>query len=254
MADRLKDRVALVTGASQGIGEAIVRRFVQEGAKVVGISRNKEALGNLAASLNGFTPFVADVQDHDALARCVDQTIERYSKIDILINNAGFQYTVKFLDSTLEEWRHMHRVNLEAQFVLCHLVVPHMVRRRYGRIVNVSSTQSIAAESAVSGYAATKGGINAFTRALAVDLAEYNILANVLAPGAVRTPMSIIDGVDGLEIESFKEWYVRQRKIPLARPGEASEIASAALFLASEECSYMTGQMLVVDGGLTITF
>jgi NAD(P)-dependent dehydrogenase (short-subunit alcohol dehydrogenase family) len=129
-----------------------------------------------------------------------------------------------------------------------------MMAGGYGRIVNISSTQSIAVEPKVSAYAASKGGINALTRSLAVELAEHNIVVNAIAPGCIHTPMSIIDGVDETKSDYFQEWYVKQRKIPLARPGKADEIASAALFLASDECSYITGHILVVDGGLTITF
>lgn len=254
MADRLAGRVALVTGAGQGIGEAIARRFAAEGAQVAGIDRNAETLEQLASTTPAFTPLAVDVTDHVALSRCVEATVTSHGRIDILVNNAGFGYSVPFLQSTLEEWRRTQAVNLEAQYVLCKLVVPHMIRAGYGRIVNISSTQSLAVDPASSAYGASKGGVNAFTRSLAVELAPYGIIANTLAPGAIRTPMSIVDGVNELETEMFREWYVRRRKIPLGRPGEANEIGAAVLFLASEECSYVTGHTLVVDGGLTITF
>lgn len=172
----------------------------------------------------------------------------------MLVNNAGFQYTVPVLDTTIDQWRRTQAVNLEAQFVLCKLVAPYMIAHGYGRIVNIASTQAIAAEANVAAYAASKGGVAAFTRSLAVELAPHNILVNAIAPGAIHTPMSIINGVDEIESEFFQEWYVRRRKIPLGRAGQAGEIANAALFLASEECSYITGHTLVADGGLTITF
>lgn len=254
MADRLAGRVALVTGAAQGIGEAIARRFVAEGAQVVAVDRNGAALVQLADTMPGLTPFAADITDHVALERCVADLIAKHGQIDILVNNAGFQYTVPFLESTLDDWRRTQAVNLEAQYVLCKLVAPHMIRAGYGRIVNVSSTQSIAVEPNVNAYAASKGGVGAFTRSLAVELASHGILVNAIAPGAIRTPMAIINGVDGLQTEEFQEWYVRRRKIPLGRPGEVGEIAAVALFLASEECGYVTGHTLVADGGLTITF
>ncbi len=254
MTRRLQDRVALVTGAGQGIGEAICRRFVAEGAIVIGIDRNDQTLGLLANELSNFNSFVTDVQNHQALAECVDQTIHEHQQIDILVNNAGFQYTIPFVDTTLEQWQETHRVNLEAQYVLCKAVVPHMIEVGYGRIVNVSSSQSIAVEPSVSAYATSKAGINAFTRSLAVELAPHQILVNAIAPGCIHTPMSIINGIDETTTDSFQEWYVKRRKIPLGRPGQAGEVASMALYLASEECTYVTGQTLVVDGGLTITF
>jgi len=251
---RLAGKVAIVTGAGQGIGEAISQRFVAEGAQVIGIDRNADTITALSDSLHGFTAFAADVQDHHALERCVNQTIEGHGKVDILVNNAGFQYTVNFLASTLAQWQETQRVNLESIYVLCKLITPHMIATGAGRIVNISSTQSIAVEPAVAAYAASKGGINAFTRSLAVELAEYGILVNAIAPGCIHTPMSVINGVDETTTEAFQEWYVKQRKIPLGRPGQADEIASVALFLASDDCTYVTGQTMVVDGGLTITF
>lgn len=254
MGERLAGRTAMVTGAGQGIGAAIVRRFVAAGAAVTGVDRNPETLAALAAELPAFTPCPADVTDYDLLASCVERSIAAHGHLDILVNNAGFQYTTPFLDTTLDAWRRTQAINLEAQFVLCQLVAPHMIRAGYGRIVNLCSTQALAAEANVSAYAASKGGVGALTRSLAVELAPHGILVNAIAPGAIHTPMSVIDGVDELETEDFREWYVRRRKIPLGRSGQAPEIAAIALFLASEECSYVTGHTLVADGGLTITF
>jgi len=251
---RLANKIAIVTGAGQGIGAAISSRFVAEGAHVIGIDRNDKSIAALAESLHNFTAFTADVQDHYAIEQCINQTIAQHGKIDVLVNNAGFQYTVNFVESTLEQWQETQRVNLESIYMLCKLVTPHMIDTGSGRIVNISSTQSIAAEPAVTAYATSKGGINAFTRSLAVELAEYGILVNAIAPGCIHTPMSIINGVDETTTEAFQEWYVNQRKIPLGRPGQADEVASVALFLASDDCAYVTGHTLVVDGGLTITF
>jgi len=251
---RLDKQVAIVTGAASGMGEAISTKFLAEGATVIGLDVNKEGLQSLSEKNDFFTGIVADIQDHEVLSEIVDDVVLQHGTINILINNAGISYYNLTVDTTIEQWRHTHKVNLEAQFVLSKLVAPIMAKAEYGRIVNISSTQSIATEATVSAYAATKGGINAFTRCLAVELAVHNINVNAIAPGVINTPMSIIDGVDETETEYFQEWYIKHRKIPLARPGQASEIASAALFLSSEECSYITGQLLVVDGGLTITF
>jgi NAD(P)-dependent dehydrogenase (short-subunit alcohol dehydrogenase family) len=120
--------------------------------------------------------------------------------------------------------------------------------------VNVSSVQAQASEAAVGAYAASKGAINAWSRSLAVDLAEHGILVNVVAPGCIHTEMSIINGVDETTTEDFQQWYVKRRRIPLARPGAAAEVANAIAFLSGDQCTYITGHTLVVDGGLTITF
>jgi 3-oxoacyl-[acyl-carrier protein] reductase len=145
-------------------------------------------------------------------------------------------------------------VNIEAAFVAAQLVSPGMIAARRGRIVNIASTQAIASEPLVGAYAAAKGAMLAMTRTLAVELAPYDVLVNAVAPGCIHTPMSIINGVDETTAPMFQEWYVRQRKIPLGRPGRPEEVAGAVLFLASDDCGYVTGSTLVVDGGLTITF
>jgi len=239
--------VAIITGAASGIGWATAELLVQRGVTVVGIDRQ-------AAMPQAVRPFICDLTDHQALQRCIAETIEHYQRIDILINNAGFQYTAHHCQSTLEQWRHTQAVNLEAMYVLAKLVTPHMIEQQFGRIVNVGSVQALAAGADAGAYAAAKGGVHAWTRSLAVDLARYGILVNAVAPGAIDTPMSIVDGVDVKKTPEFDAWYIEQRKIPLARVGKPCEIAKAVAFLCGDECTYITGHTLVVDGGLDITF
>jgi NAD(P)-dependent dehydrogenase (short-subunit alcohol dehydrogenase family) len=129
-----------------------------------------------------------------------------------------------------------------------------MANQRRGRIISLTSIQALTPQGEVGAYTATKGAIISFTKSLAVELAPYGVLANAIAPGCIHTPLSIVKGVDETRTESFQEWYVKNRKIPLARPGEPEEIARVAVFLASDDSSYITGQTVVVDGGLTITF
>jgi NAD(P)-dependent dehydrogenase (short-subunit alcohol dehydrogenase family) len=250
----LSNRVAIVTGASSGIGRATACRFAQEGATVYALARRGDRLYELSKANDRIIPAPCDVLDHRHLAECVEQIVNQNGRIDVLVNNAGFSYYERHQDSSLEHWRHTQTVNIEAMYVLAKLVVPHMIERRYGRIVNVSSTQSLAAEGVAGAYAASKGAINAWSRSMAVDLAEYGILVNVVAPGCTHTEMSVIGGVDETTTDCFQEWYVKNRKIPLARAGSSDEVASAILFLSGEECTYITGHALVVDGGLTITF
>jgi len=251
---RLRERIALVTGAGQGIGEAIVRRFAAEGATVIGLDRNADTVQKVCASLPGAQARVVDVTDHAAVERAVDETVTRFGRLDVVVNNAAVCEYVSMVELTLEQWRQMLAVDLEAYFVIARLAARAMMKQGGGRIINVASTQAIACEPTVGAYAAAKGGVLAMTRCLAVELAANNILVNALVPGCIHTPMSFVNGVDETKTELFQEWYVRRRKIPLGRPGEPEEVAGAALFLASDDSSYMTGQMLVIDGGLTITF
>ena len=247
-------RVAIVTGAASGIGKATAIELSAQGMSVAAIDRNADQLNELAKQYPAIIPFKCDVTNASQLEEIVTQTVERFHQIDVLINNAGYSFYERHAESTLEHWQQTMAINIEAMYVLTKLITPYMIEQRYGRIVNVSSTQSFQAEANVGAYAASKGAINSWSRSLAVDLAEYNILVNVVAPGCIHTGMSMIDGVDETQTDAFKEWYINKRKIPLARAGKPEEVAKAIAFLCSKECTYITGQTLVVDGGLTITF
>jgi NAD(P)-dependent dehydrogenase (short-subunit alcohol dehydrogenase family) len=154
----------------------------------------------------------------------------------------------------LELWERIRRVNLDAVFVWSQLAARHMVARRSGRIINISSINGFLGSERTAHYNAAKGGVNQLTRCLAVELAPYGIQVNAIAPGFIKTRMSIVDGEDETESEWFRAFYVERRRIPMGRAGRPEEVAACALFLASDDCQYMTGQVLVVDGGLTATF
>jgi NAD(P)-dependent dehydrogenase (short-subunit alcohol dehydrogenase family) len=254
---RLEGLVALVTGAAQGIGAAIAREFAGEGAVVVCIDRKPEIEAVAAAirkSGGEARAYAFDITDYDSYRRSVEEAGAKDGRIDVLVNNAAISIYGDVTEDTLENWRLQQRVNLEALYMGSKLVVPWMARRKSGRIINLASAQAIATEGRLGAYTASKGAIMSYTKSLAVELAPHGILVNAIAPGCIHTPMSIIDGVDETETESFREWYVKRRKIPLARPGEPEEVARVAVFLASRDASYITGHTLVVDGGLTITF
>ena len=254
---RLAGRVAIVTGAAQGIGAAIAGEFAKEGAVVYAVDRSARLEATCAKICEAGGKAVSgrlDITDHAAYSELVSNIVEAQGRLDILINNAAIAYYEELFSSSLEHWREIQAVNLEAQYIGCKLVAPHMIKGGWGRIVNIASTQAIATEATVGAYAASKGAIISFTKSLAVELAPFGINANAIAPGCIHTPMSIVNGVDETTTEYFQTWYVGKRKIPLARPGRPEEIARVAVFLASDDASYVTGHTLVADGGLTITF
>ena len=251
MNNRLKDRIALITGAASGIGAATTRLFVREGATVVAIDRNAEALEDLGRDGLAAEPFACDVTDHAALERCVEQTLERHSRIDILVNNAGVFYLAADEDSTLEQWRHTMEVNVEAMYVLTRLVTPNMKARRYGRIASVASAQALQPIAGHAAYVASKAAIIGWSRTLALELAPHNVLVNVVAPGAIQTSLQSLNrDALGPATRAAQERSATIH-IPMGRAGRPEEVAAALLFLCGEECSYITGHTLVVDGGLT---
>ena len=254
----LSGRVAIITGAGQGLGRAIAREFVQEGATVALLERVPGTLTETQRLIEDeggtASAHALDITDFAAYEHAVADVVAATGRIDILVNNAAIARYGTIREGTLEDWRAQIAVNLEAVYVGAKLVAPHMVERGFGRIINISSIQAFAASGEAGPYNAAKGGIISFTKSLAVELAPYGILANAIAPGFMRTPMSFVDGVDETTTEEFKAWYVERRKVPMARTGVPEDVAGTAVFLASDYCRYMTGQTLVVDGGLTSTF
>jgi 3-oxoacyl-[acyl-carrier protein] reductase len=254
----LKDRVAIITGAGQGLGRAVAREFAEEGCAVALFDINSQTLSEAEAELKRkghlARGYVLDITDHSAFRTAIEDVVEKWKHIDILVNNAAIARYGTILEDSLEQWRNQISVNLEAVYMGTKMVVPHLVRQQFGRIINIASIQGFASSGQCGAYNAAKGGVIALTKSLAVELAPYNIAVNAVAPGFMRTPMSVVNGVEESTTEDFLKWYVEKRHIPMARTGYPEDVSGAVVFLASDYCRYMTGNLLVVDGGLTSTF
>ena len=255
----LADQVCVVTGAGQGLGRTVSLEMASEGAKVMLLERNPDTLRGVREEIEaaGGTAraFALDVTDYEAYRKAVAEVIREFGRVDVLVNNAAINPPARtILQDTLEDWRRTIQINLESVYMGSKLVAPHMVERKSGRIIHIASIQGFASSGEVGAYNAAKGGIMAFTKSMAVELGPYNILVNAVAPGFMSTPMSIINGVNETETPEFIEWYVKKGKIPLRRTGYPEDVSGTVVFLASQYCRYMTGQLLVVDGGLMSTF
>lgn len=248
---KLKDKVAIVTGAAKGIGWGIAKVFVEEGAKVVVVDWDEVEGPKTAAELGktGETLFVkCDVSNEDDVKAMIQKTIEKFGRIDILVNDAGVGVYKSVLDTTSAEWDRCLDINLKGQFLCAKYAIPHMQKIGKGAIVNISSVHSFATVNGVAPYAASKGGITALTRNMAIDYGPA-IRVNSIAPGWVLTPLiqSIFDSYPDPagQRKSTEEHQVMKR---IGRP---EDIGRAAAFLASDEASFITGTQLYVDGGLT---
>lgn len=255
----LDDKVCLVSGAGQGLGRSIALEMAAEGGAVVLLERNRDTIETVATEIAGqggkAYPYALDVTDYDRYGKIVADVAAKLGRIDVLVNNAAINPPTRtILDDTLEDWRRTISINLEAVYMGSKLVAPHMVKQKYGRIIHIASIQGFASSGDCGPYNAAKGGIIAYTQSMAVELGRYNILVNAVAPGFMVTPMSIVNGVDETTTPDFVEWYIDRRKIPLGRSGLPEDVSGTVVFLASDYCRYMTGQLLVVDGGLMSTF
>lgn len=246
---RFEGKTAIVTGGSRGIGRACVARLVAEGAKVALIYRsNQEAADGLVDELKDAPgeahPFQADVADFKRAHDLVDQLVEQWEHIDVLVNSAGIVQDGLMGMMTNDQWREVIETNLTGTFNYCHAVTQPMMMQRAGSIVNLSSTSSQFASRGQTNYAASKGGIEGLTRALAKELAQRKVRVNAVAPGMIETDMSqVVRGIAGDQIKKV---------IPMKRIGKPEEIANMVAFLASDEASYLTGQVIRVDGGLSL--
>ena len=248
----LKDKIAIVTGAGQGIGRGIALALAQEGCNVVVSDINQENCVKVISEIEAIgTKALAvkcDVSKKNEVNNLISETIKEFKKLDILVNNAGIFPFVPFLEMTEEQWDKVLNVNLKSIF-LCSQAAAKVMSLD-GRIIDVSSIASFVGFEGLAHYCASKGGINSLVRVLALELASKKITVNAVAPGAIDTPGASQPDQPRTAAEETKKQTIAM--IPLARMGQPEDIANAVVFLASEKSSYITGQTIIVDGGWTL--
>jgi NAD(P)-dependent dehydrogenase (short-subunit alcohol dehydrogenase family) len=241
---RLDGKVCVITGAASGIGAETARRFMDEGATVVGVDLSPDGEGDLALQ--------ADVTDADQVEGMYARTVDEFGRIDVLFNNAGISPDddTSVLDTSLEAWQRVQDVNLKSVFLCCRHGIPHLLERGGGSVINTASFVALvgAATSQIS-YTASKGAVLALSRELGVEFARRGVRVNALCPGPVNTPL-----LQELFAKDPEKAARRLVHLPMGRFAEAREIANGALFLASDESSYVTAQTFLVDGGLTAAY
>lgn len=235
----LTNKVVLITGATGGIGGEIANQMKAAGATVVVTGRNMDKLSTFDDS---FVKIVADLSADDAAEKLINDTIEKFGRIDVLINNAGITNDTLLMRMSDEQFDNVVNTNLRATFKLCRAAIMPMMKQRFGRIINMASIVGVVGGVGQANYAASKGGIIAMTKSIAAEVASRGITANAIAPGFIKTPMT-----DVLS-EDLKKKYLEQ--IPAGRFGEPIDVANACVFLASDEASYINGQTIHVNGGM----
>ncbi len=242
----LSGQVAIVTGASQGIGRAVAETLAANGAKVAAVARNAEKLASLVEAVTAAggeaRAFPCDVSDAEAVTATVDAIVEAFGKVDILVNNAGITRDTLLPRMGDDEWDAVISTNLRGPFLFMRAASRPMMQQRYGRIVNVASVSGMIGNPGQSNYSASKAGLIGLTRTVAKELAGRKITVNAVAPGFIASEMT--EALGPALLDEVK------KRVPAKRLGEAWEIADAVLFLASPSASYLTAQVMVVDGGL----
>lgn len=246
----LKGHTAVVTGAAGHIGAAITRRFLQEGAQVALLDRNAEGLDIITGQLqrDGFSSddmiaVLCDVQQPNSVEDAFARVDNQWNSLDIVVANAGVAKSAPFVDIDIENWNTTLAINLTGVFLVCQAAARRMLRRGTGSIITMSSTNGLAGERGLAAYNASKAGVLLLTKTMAIELAPFGIRANALNPGFIDTGLAARSGVDP---EFIAQYY---DKIPMGRFGTADEVASAALFLATDASKYINGISLVIDGG-----
>ena len=245
----LSGRVALVTGASSGIGRAIATTFGEAGAAVLLVARNADALRSVRAEIEALGgrahTLACDLSLQESIARVAQETPVVFGPPDIVVNCAGINIRRPMLEVTKEDWNLTLRLNLEVPFFLAQRLVPPMIERRWGRIINIASLQSVRAFSNSGPYGASKGGVVQLTRAQAEAWSRYGVTSNAIAPGFFLTPLTAPIALD----ES--KWKANAARTFVGRNGELSDLAGTAIYLASRASDYVTGQTIFVDGGFS---
>ncbi len=242
-----EDRVVLVTGGASGIGKAVAEAFATEGARVAVADIDEAGAASVAGSIEGLA-VAMDVSDPSMVQSGVSEVLAAFGRIDILVNVAGWDRIMPFVDTTEEMWDRVIGINYKGVLATCHAVLPHMIEQRSGVIVNTASEAGRSGSSGEAVYSGTKGAVIAFSKAIARESARYGIRVNTVAPGLTDTPLlqgMISDGNDQL-IDAIV------RATPIRRLGTVEEVAAAILFMASDRASFITGQTLGVGGGLVM--
>ncbi|HJM63534.1 MAG: 3-oxoacyl-[acyl-carrier-protein] reductase [Roseibacillus sp.] len=247
--DRFKDKIVVVTGAGRGIGQAVAAAFAREGAKVAVLSRNEQSCGQSASAINEDYPeaaksYAVDVSDHDAMQECGKKIVADLGSVNILINNAGITRDGLLLRMSDEDWDAVLDTNLKGAFNALKAFQRTLMKADDARIINVSSVIGIIGNAGQANYAASKAGLIGFTKSMARELAPRKVTCNAIAPGFIRTDMTEVLG------EKIQEEILKI--VPLKDMGEVEEIANLALYLASPEARYITGQVIAIDGGMTM--
>ena len=245
----LTGKVAIVTGTSRGLGQYFGRALAKAGADLVITSRETSALKPFQEEVEGLgrrvLPLALDVRDHASIQNMVAAAITHYGKIDILVNNAGCNVRKPALDVSWEDWNLILDTNLRGSFFVSQAVARHMVARKYGRIINIGSVTSVNGYAGLGPYGASRGGIKQLTMSLADDWGIHGITVNCLAPGWFKTKQNAVMYEDKAWVEYLSD------RIPLKRPGQPQDLEGAVVFLASDASAYVTGQTLLVDGGIS---
>jgi len=245
----LEDKVAIVTGGSSGIGRAIVELFAKEGAKVVIADMQESDM--VETVKHGWTKYVrTDVRECAQVQRLVEACVNEFGGIDIVCNDAGVGQNQPVVDTTEEDWDKIVDTNLKGVFLVCKYALPHMVKRKSGTIVNISSQLGLTALPGRGAYCASKAGVILLTKVLALEYAQRNIRVNCVCPGPIQTPM--LEFTHSQDVDPAESKRNLLSMVPLARIGMPEEIAQAVLFLVSDRSSYVTGQYLIVDGGYVL--